>query len=205
MPKQTFFNLPDDKKERIINAAYDIFINMDYEDVDIRTITKKAGISIGSFYQYFHDKDDLYLYLMSNIEKKIYNKAKENINYFLMEDDSTPLEEICTPKEIEFNRTWYRAPVEVMMKFYFGEYSKELNKDVMEELKELQDSGQIKTSVDLDFIFYIYSTSMFNILMYFKENNISDEEQRYTMKRKFYTDWFLKGIISETSEALASS
>ena len=38
--------------------------------------------------------------------------------------------------------------------------------------------------VDLDFIFYIYSTSMFNILMYFKENNISDEEQRYTMKRK---------------------
>lgn len=205
MPKQRFFNLPSKKRESIIDSAYDVFIAMDYENVDIRTITKAANISIGSFYQYFHDKDDLYLYLMSNIEKKVYAKEKEKSGYFLINEDMIPLNEICTQKEIDFNQTWYNVPVEVMMKFYFGPYSKELNKNVMDELKELQASGKIKDSIDIDFVFHIYATSMFNILMYFKENNISDEEQRYTMKRKFYTDWFLKGIISETSEALASS
>ncbi|MCF6460644.1 TetR/AcrR family transcriptional regulator [Clostridium sp. Cult3] len=197
MPKQTFFNLPNSKKEKIIDAAYDIFIEMDYEDVNIRSITKAADISIGSFYQYFYDKDDLYLYLMSNIEKKIYAKEKQKIGYFLMDSDIIPIEEICTQKEIDFNQTWYRAPIEVMMKFYFGEYSKDLNSNIVDELIELQDLGKLKDSVDIDFIFYIYATSMFNILMYFREMNITDEKQKIDIKRKFYTDWFLKGILKE--------
>lgn len=71
MPKKTFFNLPIDKKQKIIDAAYDLFIENDYKDVNIRSIAKKAGISIGSFYQYFDDKDDLYLFLMTEIEKNI--------------------------------------------------------------------------------------------------------------------------------------
>lgn len=202
MPKQTFFNLPKDKKEKIIDTAYDIFIAMDYKDVDIRTITKAANISIGSFYQYFHDKDDLYLYLMNSIEKKVYAKEKEKSGYFLMNENMIPLEEILTQKEIDFNKTWYRAPVEVMMKFYFGPYSKDLNSDIMDELKELQLSGKIKDSIDIDFVFHIYATSMFNILMYFREKNITDHEEKMTIKKEFYNNWFLHGIMEEKQAAL---
>lgn len=168
---------------------------MDYEDVTIRALAKAFDISIGSFYQYFHDKDDLYLYLMSSIEKKVYSAHKQKFGYFLMDSNIIPLEEICTQKEIEFNRTWYRAPVEVMMKFYFGEYSRKLNSNVMDELIKLQKEGRLKESVDIDFIFYIYATSMFNILMYFRENNITDNEEKIDLKTKFYTDWLLKGIL----------
>ncbi|QQY79268.1 TetR family transcriptional regulator [Keratinibaculum paraultunense] len=195
MPKQRFFNLPDSKKEKIIDTAYDMFIEMDYEDVTIRALAKAFDISIGSFYQYFHDKDDLYLYLMSTIEKKIYAAHEQKYGYFLMDPNVIPIEDICTQKEIEFNRTWYRAPVEVMMKFYFNEYSKDLNSNVMKELIELKNSGKLKDSVDIDFIFHIYATSMFNILMYFRENNITDENQKIDLKTKFYTDWFLRGIL----------
>lgn len=132
MPKKTFFNLSPDKKQRIIDAVYDLFIEEDYEKVNIRAIAKRAGISIGSFYEYFYDKDELYLYLITSIEKKIYAKEKEQKGKILFIKDHIPLEEVCTEKEIKFNRTWHKVPVEVMRKFYFGKYNKELNKFLLD-------------------------------------------------------------------------
>ena len=58
-------------KKRKLSILLDLFIEKDYEDVNIRMLTSKAGISIGSFYKYFDNKDDLYLYLMSEIEKDL--------------------------------------------------------------------------------------------------------------------------------------
>ncbi len=195
MPKQTFFNLSYEKREKIINTAYDIFIEEDYDDANIRIITNRIGISIGSFYQYFNDKDDLYIYLISSIEKKIYDREIKEKQFFLIDSDMIPIEEICTQKEIDFNRTWYRAPIEVMMKFYFGEYSRELNSHVMDELVYLKNLGKLKDFVDISFAFHIYSTSMFNIQMYFRDNNIINESEKLKIKRNFYSKWFLDGIL----------
>ncbi|MCF6466243.1 TetR/AcrR family transcriptional regulator [Clostridium sp. Cult2] len=197
MPKQTFFNLPSEKKQKIINATYDLFIEKDYEDISIRMITSRAEISIGSFYKYFHDKDDLYIHLMSEIEKKVYAKEREKGGYFLMDTDIIPIEKICTQKEIDFNRTWSRAPIEVMMKFYFGEYSKELNSHVLDELIELEKSGRLKDFVDVDFAFHIYATSMFNVQIYFRDNNIVDNEEKLRIKRDFFSKWFPSGILKD--------
>lgn len=59
MIKQTFYNLPDAKRQRIINAIVDEFANTESEKVSINRIVKAANISRGSFYQYFDDKLDL--------------------------------------------------------------------------------------------------------------------------------------------------
>ncbi len=64
MPKQTFFNLPDDKREQIVQVAIDEFADNDYDHVSISRIVARAGIAKGSFYQYFDDKEDLYGYLI---------------------------------------------------------------------------------------------------------------------------------------------
>lgn len=64
MPQQTFFNLPDDKRQRILDLAIDEFAEHSYKTASISRIVKKAGIAKGSFYQYFEDKKDLYLYLV---------------------------------------------------------------------------------------------------------------------------------------------
>lgn len=197
MPKKTFFNLSSYKKQKIIDVAYDLFIENDYEDVNIRSITKKAGISIGSFYQYFEDKDDLYLYLIAEIEKKAHNEYKKRVGRFLSDAIVIPSEEISTPKESEFNNTWYKAPIEVKVKFYFGKYAKEMNSIVWDELVELNESGRLIEDLDLEFAFYLYVTSMFNILMYFKEKNITDNEEIFAFKRKFYMDWFVNRIIKK--------
>lgn len=195
MPKSTFFNLPDNKKKKIIETTYDIFIEEDYENVNIRNFTNRAGISIGSFYQYFEDKDDLYLYLMSEIEKKIIKRQKEKTGFYLTNRTKVPIEEICTPIEIEFNRTWYKVPIGVMMKFYFGKYCRELNESIYDELVELKRKNRLVDNVDINFAFYMYTTSMFNILIYFRENNITVETEKNKIKNNFYMNWFLKNII----------
>lgn len=64
MPKETFFNLPDDKRQAILDLAIEEFAAHDYKNASISRIVERAGIAKGSFYQYFADKKDLYLYLV---------------------------------------------------------------------------------------------------------------------------------------------
>lgn len=70
MPKDTFFNLPEQKREKIINAAIDEFVERSYNKVRITEIAENAGIAVGSFYQYFADKRDLVKYILDLTAQK---------------------------------------------------------------------------------------------------------------------------------------
>lgn len=74
MPKATFFNLSEDKQERIMAAAVEEFSKYDYNEVTVSKIVKEAGIPKGSFYQYFEDKFDLFKYIILLVgeKKKVY-------------------------------------------------------------------------------------------------------------------------------------
>lgn len=65
MPKATFFNLNEARKDEILAAALDEFSRFSYQEASINRICKKADVAKGSFYQYFEDKLDLYAYLIS--------------------------------------------------------------------------------------------------------------------------------------------
>jgi AcrR family transcriptional regulator len=66
MPTERFYNLPKEKKEIIIKAAKDEFVQVPFEKVSINRIIKHAGISRGSFYTYFEDKHDLLAYIFED-------------------------------------------------------------------------------------------------------------------------------------------
>jgi len=70
MPKQTFFHLPKDKQDTLIQSAKEEFSRVPLHDASIANIIKNAGIPRGSFYQYFEDKEDLYFYLLNQLSKK---------------------------------------------------------------------------------------------------------------------------------------
>lgn len=66
MPKETFYNLPEEKRKRILDAAADEIVRVPASEMSINKIIQKADISRGSFYQYFDDKHDLIQYLLSD-------------------------------------------------------------------------------------------------------------------------------------------
>lgn len=59
MIKKTFYNLPEEKRQRIVDAIMKEFSSASTDKVSINRIIKTAKISRGSFYQYFDDKVDL--------------------------------------------------------------------------------------------------------------------------------------------------
>lgn len=66
MPSTTFFNLPEEKRQRLLAAARMEFARVPYEDASVNRIIQTAGIPRGSFYMYFTDKEDLFRYLMES-------------------------------------------------------------------------------------------------------------------------------------------
>lgn len=70
MPKQTFFNLPEEKREIIFNAAVEEFAQYGLENASTNRIVKNSGIAKGSFYQYFEDKQDVFMHMLDVIEQK---------------------------------------------------------------------------------------------------------------------------------------
>ncbi|MBF7096698.1 TetR/AcrR family transcriptional regulator [Alkalibacter mobilis] len=70
MPKETFYNLPEAKRNKIYESALDEFAKNPYRQASINRIIENAGIPKGSFYQYFTNKKDLYKFLIEEIYKK---------------------------------------------------------------------------------------------------------------------------------------
>ena len=79
MPTDTFFNLSDEKRERIIDAALKEFANRSYHKSRITAIADDAGIAKGSFYQYFEGKKDLFGYIMKLIVKKKFEYINQDM------------------------------------------------------------------------------------------------------------------------------
>ncbi|OHW61815.1 fatty acid metabolism regulator protein [Andreesenia angusta] len=74
MPKNTFFNLSEEKRARIVESSIEEFSSNPYEVASINQIVKHSEIAKGSFYQYFENKEDLYKHLVEicEVEKESY-------------------------------------------------------------------------------------------------------------------------------------
>ncbi len=66
MPKETFFNLDEVKRNKIKDKLLEIFSEKPYKDVTVSSIIKRLDIPRGSFYQYFNDLEDCYFYVLDN-------------------------------------------------------------------------------------------------------------------------------------------
>ncbi len=60
MAKDTFKNLPEEKRERILRSAATLFAISGFMKTDVAQIAKSAGVAKGSMYNYFSSKDEIY-------------------------------------------------------------------------------------------------------------------------------------------------
>ena len=82
VPKATFFNLKEEKKQILIDAAKQEFSRNSLYDASISNILKTAGIPRGSFYQYFDDKEDAFFYLLNEHAKERHENLISNLKKF---------------------------------------------------------------------------------------------------------------------------
>ena len=88
MPKDTFFNLKEEKKEKIERALINEFSRVSFEQASVSNIIAEAKIPRGSFYQYFEDKEDAIKYVIQKfiqIEHKKMNQLLIDSNKDIFE------------------------------------------------------------------------------------------------------------------------
>ncbi len=68
------------RKENIIDAAYKLVKRRGYAETGIRDIVEEAGVSIGTFYAYYKDKNDIAFEVIRKYSEEFYgNLASETI------------------------------------------------------------------------------------------------------------------------------
>lgn len=84
--KDTFEKISAEKRERIITIATQEFAKNGFKGANINVIAKKAGISIGSMYNYFESKEDLLLTVVNEayklLERVLGTVSLENKNFY---------------------------------------------------------------------------------------------------------------------------
>lgn len=71
---EQFYELPQEKQMRIINAGVEVFSQYDYKHASTEEMARKAGISKGLLFYYFHNKKSFYLFLFEYGVKLLLNQ-----------------------------------------------------------------------------------------------------------------------------------
>lgn len=68
-----------DGRERILRAAYDLFIATGYRSVSMQQIADAAGIQKATLYHHFRSKDELFAVIVRAVNKKMHGEVEEAI------------------------------------------------------------------------------------------------------------------------------
>jgi len=63
------------KNNRLVEAAYQLFLEQGFDAVSIQEIAERAGVAKGTFYLYFRDKDDLRQYIITQKSNELFQRA----------------------------------------------------------------------------------------------------------------------------------
>ena len=85
MPKKLFFQLADDKRKIIIDVAIAEFAAYGYSNASTNSIVKNSGISKGSLFKYFENKEDLYFFVLDSVIEELNEKISQNSEFLSLE------------------------------------------------------------------------------------------------------------------------
>lgn len=204
MLKENFYKLKKDKQDGIIDAAYSEFLKYDYKKASVKRIAKAANISIGSFYDYFSDKDDLFLHLLDRIfqkKKRLVNQRgfKSSIlttKKILENDDILDEREKGLLRKLDSNND------DIMQKIYFDYAVNHYMDSYMSQLSADREKGILNPHADTELIAYIFSTIEYNILEYCEFKNITNYKDKMKVFNDFW-DVMLEGIFTEPTDSIS--
>ena len=75
-------SVPTDAKQKLIDTAVELIKKYGADTITVRSVCEKAGLSIGTFYHHFQNKDDLLMYFV----------REASFDTFVLE---TPLEDVA--------------------------------------------------------------------------------------------------------------
>lgn len=201
MPKQTFLNLPEEKRSVIVSAAIDEFAEYGFESASINRMVVNSGISKGSFYQYFEDKRDVFMHLLAVIEqeKRLYFKDIHPPSHNM---DTFQYFRWMMKAGMEFNSAYPRitqaiSRVLLVEGLYYGKLFGDYHLKALDALrmmiKQAIQRGEVDPSIDIDLAVMVMDTW---------SNAISTYILNEGLKQKDVMKWVRSKKTQETIDKL---
>ena len=122
-----------EKREELINAALIEFGDNGYEQASLNNILREAGISKGTFYYHFKNKEELYFYLIDILIKEKTDYFNKNIKPEDLNKDIFTLLKKMIRVGIEFAH--YRPEIDR----FSATYLKDINSPIFQKIREKYD------------------------------------------------------------------
>ncbi len=189
MPKETFFNLKLDKREKIETALVNEFSRTTFEKASISNIIEEAQIPRGSFYQYFEDKEDAVKYIMQK-----YTKLEKEKMYNLLIETKGDIFEATLKMydyiiEVSENEKYFKICkniIQELRKNNVNVFEQIPSEKEQNELNKVIDTSNLKIDKkdDLDYIMKILTTISRTVMLEAVSNQITKEQGRIELERK---------------------
>ncbi|MDD7306726.1 MAG: TetR family transcriptional regulator [Peptoniphilaceae bacterium] len=188
MPKETFYNIDNEKQERIKKVLKEEFEKKTFDQVSIKSIAEKLNIPRGSFYQYFESLEDAYFTVLaretSDIHYEFMKLLKKNSFDFtkaLLEYGNFLSDNLFKKETYNLYKNWYLG---------FSENLEKKFREFKDKYKDYKDFGQME-DIDRDLILFVKAVVHNIIYRNFYEQWDRNKFVKVYMKN---VEWITKGI-----------
>ncbi|EHR32328.1 TetR/AcrR family transcriptional regulator [Helcococcus kunzii] len=186
--KKTFLNLSEEKKNTIIDAIKDEFLIHPFSDASVASIIDKAGISRGSFYQYFENLEEAYFYILD-----LFTKDTHEIFFNLLKENNFEYKKALEIYGNVLFEEMLQDEVYNLYKFKYLNWTQDLEEKHTKYLvenygDEKKSSALLSEREDMMFIKAVVHDLVCRL---FSENWTKEE---FLEKYNLYCEWIIKGV-----------
>ncbi|WP_039658215.1 TetR/AcrR family transcriptional regulator [Clostridium tyrobutyricum] len=184
------------KKESIFNAGRKLFLSKGFKNTNVSDITKLAGLGVGTFYNYYSSKEELFF--EEFIEES--NKHKKYImEHIDLDQDPVKVamnlisENVSAMKSNQILAEWNNHELTAELEKYYSEENKK-NGDTFYNfyigiLKKWKREGKIRSDIDDDII-----VELFGILEYVDTHKEKIGIYHFPEAARYLAEFIMKGL-----------
>jgi AcrR family transcriptional regulator len=193
----------EDKKAALYDCARELFASKGFKDTNVADITKKAGFSVGTFYNYYASKDKLFVEIMERETEQMMQRILGKLD---MNDDPVRLIKQLLALNMEgmlanpILRQWYNPEVSGKIeRLYRDEDALQnldfLYRDFLKLVRQWQQQGRMRADIESDMIMALFG-AIIRIGYHKEEIGL----QYFPALQDYLTDFVLKGLTDMGGE-----
>ena len=187
----------EDKKAEIFNCGKELFSTKGFKDTNVADITKMAGVAVGTFYNYYSSKENLFMQIMLEENVKLKKSMMESVNL-----DDEPLQVVKELMALNLQgmyanpilKEWYNKDVFAKIEQRYREENGLEHLDFLydffnEIVKKWQQEGKMRSDIDAEFIMAIFA-ALLTVDMHKEEIGI----QYFPQIMDYLAEFVMKGL-----------
>ncbi len=187
----------DNKKTQIYDSAKELFSLKGFKDTNVSDITKKAGVAVGTFYNYYSSKEKLFMDIFLDENIKLKKSCLQSIDL-----NNSPLEvvrqmlglNVQGMKANPILREWYNRSVFIRIEQIYREENGLESFDFLydsfyEIILKWQEEGKMRRDIDSKMIMTIFA-AIINVDTHKEEIGI----QYFPELLDYMSEFIMKGL-----------